>query len=124
MNNAIDMKTLKLINDIQIKNNIRRKYNFVEMFINFYNLDILWLSNFKKVSKIIITSIIIIVTFIVIIATQIRIKDSDIFNNLFILYIWSKLICIMRHNKSMTAILNRLKKIYINIERLFTLDKS
>lgn len=41
MNNAIDMKTLKLINDIQIKNNIRRKYNFVEMFINFYNLDIL-----------------------------------------------------------------------------------
>ena len=55
------------------------------------------------------------------IVNQTRVKNPDIFNKLFTLYIKSKLTWVIRNNKSMTAIYSKLKDIHANMWGLYDL---
>lgn len=94
------MRASRLIDDINldIKN---KEYNLIEVLIELDEFDVSDLSNSKELPNIQIALIY-------------QIKVKDILDKLCKLYIKSKLIQVVRYNKSMMATIDILKKVHIN----------
>lgn len=110
ISNVRVVRASKLVDDIQLEYDSNREYNLVEVFINSDDSDVFCMLSSEK-SLMILSTIEVIPTTIV---SQ-TIKDLDILNKLYILCISTKLIKVVRQNKSMTVTFNKLEDMHVKL---------
>lgn len=104
------VSALKLINNIDLNNN-NKKCIPAKVLIDLNDSDISELLDPEKpliqffLAKTILTKVV----------RQIKTKNSNVFNKLCILCVESKSTWIIRHNKSMTAITNKLEEVHTDL---------
>lgn len=100
------------MDDIQLGYDSNKEYNLAERVIHLDNLDVFDMSDIDQSP----TTLLDIQTRSTAIASQ-TIKHPNILNNLCILYVENKSTKVIRQNKSMTALCNKLEEIHANLWR-------
>lgn len=100
------MRAAKLVDGIKLKQN-DKKYNLAEVIFDLDMFDALYYSDLEETPAESLIEVRLILTL-----EQTSVRDTDILDKLYTSYMENKSTQIVRHNKSMTIIINKLKEIH------------